>query len=101
MVRISSKNSPSRVQENPKSSIQPMEINSHSIDQSTSSSKILHVVRQALLNAAEELVAQQQNLNENSIPFQTFEMNKSPQRNGNSIKKKKLIRKTKKNTRRK
>ncbi len=101
MVRISSKNSPSRIQENPKSSIQPMEINSHSIDQSTSSSKILHVVRQALLNAAEELVAQQQNLNENSIPFQTFEMNKSPQRNGNSIKKKKLIRKTKKNTRRK
>jgi hypothetical protein len=88
MVRISSR----RNQQKKK----PMEINPHSTDQSSSSSsKILHVVRQALLNAAEE----------NSLPFHTFDMNnnnnKSRQRNGNSIKKKKLSRKTKTNRRRK
>jgi hypothetical protein len=97
MVRISSKMSHRRIQQKKKSSTQPIEINSNSIDQS--SSKILNVVRQALLNAAEELVSQQQeqqheNINENSIPFHTFNinnnnnLNKSRQRNGNSIKKK-------------
>jgi hypothetical protein len=97
MVRISSKMSHRRIQQKKKSSTQPIEINSNSIDQS--SSKILNVVRQALLNAAEELVSQQQqqqheNINENSIPFHTFNINnnnnsnKSRQRNGNSIKKK-------------
>jgi hypothetical protein len=89
-----------RIQQKKNSATPSIEINSNSIDQS--SSKILNVVRQALLNAAEELVSQQQqqqqeNLNENSIQFHTFDINKSSrQRNGNSIKKKKLIRKNKK-----
>jgi hypothetical protein len=98
MVRISSKVSHHRIQQKKTSVTPSIEINSNPIDQS--SSKILNVVRQALLNAAEELVSQQQqqeNLNENSIPFHTFDMHKSShQRNGNSIKKKKLIRKNKK-----
>ena len=91
MVRISSR----RNQEKKK----PMEIPPHSTDQSSSSSsKILQVVRQALLNAAEELISQQ----ENPLPFPTIDMNNNhDQRNGNSIKKKKLPRKTKINHRRK
>jgi hypothetical protein len=57
---------------------------------SQSTSKILEVVRQALLNAAEELMSQQEH--EDSIPLQTFNINDS-NKNGNSIKKKKLSRK--------
>ena len=100
MVRISSKTS-RRVEQKKKASVKPIEVNNDAIDQ-TPSSKILHVVRQALLNAAEELVSQQQreeNLHENSVSFQTFGMNnnhdlkKIRQRNGNSIKKKKFGRK--------
>ncbi|CAF4788227.1 unnamed protein product, partial [Rotaria magnacalcarata] len=75
-----------------------IEINSTTNDQS--SSKILNVVRQALLNAAEELVSQQQQqqqLNENqlnnTLPFhkldiQNNDSNNSSPRNGNAIKKK-------------
>ena len=85
MVRISSKRSP---QQKTKSvDPQPIEIHSNPTDQS--SSKILNVVRQALLNAAEELVSQQ----ENPIPFDTLDINnndsnKTRQQNGNAIKKK-------------
>jgi hypothetical protein len=92
MVRISSKVSNRRNQQKKiKSSTQSIEVNSNTIDQS--SSKILHVVRQALLNAAEELVSQQKQ-QEDSIPFHTFDdLNKSShQQNGNSIKKKKINR---------
>lgn len=79
-----------------------MENNIDSIDQS-SSSKILHVVRQALLNAAEELMTQQEqeNLNENSIPFHTFDVNNNHEikvtrpANGKLIKKKKFHGKSK------
>jgi hypothetical protein len=85
MVRISKKKPP------PKS----IEINSNPIDPS-SSSKILHVVRQALLNAAEELVSQQQkDSNDHQFnPFQALninnnDLNKSQQRNENAKKKQK------------
>ena len=80
-----------------------MENQSDSIDhQSTSSSsKILHVVRQALLNAAEELITQQEqdHLNENSIPLHTFDINnnhaiKASTTRKSMIKKKKLLRKS-------
>ncbi|CAF0774732.1 unnamed protein product [Adineta steineri] len=67
-------------------------------DQSTSSSssKILHVVRQALLNAAEELISQQEN---QSIPYETLNVNNNDL-NENAKKKKKIVKK-KKNNRRK
>lgn len=78
-----------------------------SIDQS--SSKILHVVRQALLNAAEELMTQQEqeHLNENSIPFHTFNENNNHEikvtrpTNGKVIKKKKFSGKRKSISKRK
>ena len=81
-----------------------MENNIDSIDQSSSSSsKILHVVRQALLNAAEELITQQEqeHLNENSIPFHTFDVNNNHDikvtrpPNSKLIKKKKFLGKSK------
>ncbi len=59
MVRISSKICPKKKPSPPPNPPKSIEINSNSIDQTSSSSKILHVVRQALLNAAEELVSQQ------------------------------------------
>ena len=83
MGRISSKVSPKK-----KSPPKPIEINPNPIDQ-TSSSQILHVVRQALLNAAEELVSQQEKTpnNEQFNPFHTLDINE------NAKKKKKLKRK--------
>ena len=95
MVRISSKLSHRRAQPKKKTSTPPIEIPLNPVDQSSSSSKILSVVRQALLNAAEELVSQQQESN-NAIPFHTLDINESLQRNGNSIKKKKSHKKRKK-----
>ncbi|CAF3269490.1 unnamed protein product [Rotaria sp. Silwood2] len=104
MVRISSKVSHRQIQQKKQPSLQSIEINSNTNDQS--SSKILNVVRQALLNAAEELVSQQQqkpqdneNQLDNTIPCHTLDinnndLNKSPcQRNGNAIKKKKNLKK--------
>ena len=84
MVRISSKISPKKKPSPSPTPPKSIEINSNSIDQtSSSSSKILHVVRQALLNAAEELVSQQEKTN----PFHTLDINE------NAKKKKKLRRK--------
>jgi len=103
MVRISSKLSHHRIQQKQNSVPQSIEINSDSIDQS-SSSKILNVVRQALLNAAEELVSHQENqpVSFHSLDINNNDLNKPCQRNGNAIKKKKkLTQKNKKINRRK
>ena len=99
MVRISSKLSHCGISNKESSCKESTELNSNMHDQ-TSSSKILNVVRQALLNAAEELASQQlrQDSLNNLIPFHTFnvndnDLNKSHQRNRNASGKKKLEKK--------
>ncbi|UJR37291.1 hypothetical protein I4U23_030000 [Adineta vaga] len=97
MVRAS-KSKTSRRQSEQKKSSEPQLIPT---DQS--SSKILHVVRQALLNAAEELVSQQKSSSENqfSLDLNKNKINPSQQqqqqqqRNENARKKKAIVRKPK------
>lgn len=104
MVRISSKVSYPRKQPKEKVSQKSTELKSNTNEES--SSKILNVVRQALLNAAEELVAQQhpnnnQRLN-SVIPFHELDSknnasNKSScEQNSNAIEEKKVKRKRRK-----
>lgn len=100
MVRISSKVSNCQIQQKKLASVQSLEINSNKNDP-TSSSEILHVVRQALLNAAEELISQQRDIDKKSLNTRRSigknNLNKSScQRNLNALKKKKIIRKSKK-----
>ena len=100
MVRISSKVSHRQIKPKKKPSKQPIKLNSNTNDKS--SSKILNVVRQALLNAAEELVAQQHGTNEDqvngTVSFHELDIKKndsnksSCQQNSNAIRKKKPTR---------
>ena len=53
-----------------------------------SSSKILHVLRQALLNAADELISQQEDSPPHTLAMTTDGSDRARPQNGNAIKKK-------------
>lgn len=93
MVHLSTQISHHRLQDKKESLSESMEINSN----------ILHVVRQALLNAAEELISQQEQTNPkpltNKRPF--VDNRNYSSKTGNVIKKKKPLKKKKKTNRRK